>query len=185
MHKTINQQQQNHCLRPYSSLSYQGGGLNASYWRQIFTLDSVVINTQKLVGHKYSIWPTKCRLCENDKTLIRVWFSKKKSRAAKKSDGYTSGVIVPHTESYAWKYSKYDVVFEIYHQDSLKSETQQKRRTMLAKKAGNIRLSKLWNNFFRWDKANAEIFGFLTLKTILAKTKAQIIFTNGDGIVWK
>ena len=38
-HKTINQQQQN--LRTDSSLSHWGGGggLNAFYWCQIFTLD--------------------------------------------------------------------------------------------------------------------------------------------------
>ena len=51
VYKTINQQQQKHCLRTDSSLNYRGwvGGLNAFYWRQIFSLDSVVVKTQKHV----------------------------------------------------------------------------------------------------------------------------------------
>ena len=35
------------------------------------------------------------------------------SKAAKKSDGYATEVIVPHTESYAWTYSRHNVVFDI------------------------------------------------------------------------
>ena len=31
--------------------------------------------------------------------------------------------------------------------------------------------------------ANAKIFGFLAVKSILAQTNAQIIVTKGDGIV--
>ena len=44
-------QQQNHRLRTDSSLSHRGGGggvLNAYNWCQIFTLNSVVVKTQKM-----------------------------------------------------------------------------------------------------------------------------------------
>ena len=49
VHKTIDQQQQNHRLRTDNSLSYRGGGggLNVFYWRQIFSLDSVVVKVRK------------------------------------------------------------------------------------------------------------------------------------------
>ena len=43
IHKTINQQQQNHRLRTDGILSYGSGGLNAFYWRQIVAIDSVVV----------------------------------------------------------------------------------------------------------------------------------------------
>ena len=46
----------------------------------------------------------------DDTTLI----SAHSSRAAKRSDGYAPEVVVPHTESYVWKYFQYDVVFYIY-----------------------------------------------------------------------
>ena len=49
------------------------------------------------------------------------------SRAAKISQSVM--LIVPFTVYYNWKYARYDVVFDIYHQDSLKSETRQKRGT--------------------------------------------------------
>ena len=52
----------------------------------------------------------------DDTTLINA----NSSRAAKRSDGYGPGVAVPLIESYIWKYHRY-VVFDIYHQDSLKS----------------------------------------------------------------
>ena len=48
VHKTINQQQQNHCLRTNSSLSHQGRGLKCILLASnLLTLDSVVVNTQK------------------------------------------------------------------------------------------------------------------------------------------
>ena len=43
---SINQQQQNPLIRTDSGLSHWGS-LNAFYWRQMFTLDSVVVKTQK------------------------------------------------------------------------------------------------------------------------------------------
>ena len=61
-------------------------------------------------------------------------------------DGYATEVIVPHTEQYAWKYSRHDVVFGLYHKDNLKSEAWQKRGT-----DSNIRPLKSWNNFLRCD----------------------------------
>ena len=61
-------------------------------------------------------------------------------------DGYATEVIVPPTELYAWKYSRYDVVFGIYHHDNLKSKTWQKRGT-----GSNNRPLKSWNNFIRCD----------------------------------
>ena len=43
----MNQQQQNRCLRVDSR---GGGGVNALYWYKIFSLDSVVIKTQKILS---------------------------------------------------------------------------------------------------------------------------------------
>ena len=37
--------------------------------------------------------------------------------------------MVHLTVYYAWKYARYDIVFNINHQDSLKSETRQKKGT--------------------------------------------------------
>ena len=56
--KTINQQKQNRRHRTDSNLGCRevkgggggGGGLNAFYWRQIFSIYSVVVKTQKLFG---------------------------------------------------------------------------------------------------------------------------------------
>ena len=64
---------------------------------------------------------TKCRHSNNNATALINAYS---SKAAETFDG-----IVPQGESYARKYSQYDVVFDVYHQDSLKRETGQKRRT--------------------------------------------------------
>ena len=45
--KTMSQKQQNHRFRTDSSRCHGsgGGGVNAFYWRQIFALDYVVVNT--------------------------------------------------------------------------------------------------------------------------------------------
>ena len=60
---TINksQQQQNHRLRTDSSLSHRGGGgLNAFYWYQIFTLDSAVVEVQKMFSSHGGHLCVKC-----------------------------------------------------------------------------------------------------------------------------
>ena len=54
----------------------------------------------------------------DDTTLINAYAS----RGVKRSDGYAPEVVVPHTESYIWKYHIYIYIYiYIYHQDSLKS----------------------------------------------------------------
>ena len=47
LHKIMNQQQQNHLFKTESSVS-NGGGDECIYWRQIFSLDIVVIQTQNI-----------------------------------------------------------------------------------------------------------------------------------------
>ena len=93
-------------------------------------------------------------------------------------------MIVPHIESCAQKYSRVDVVFDIYRQDSLKGETRQKRGTGVRRKVvGNSRPPKSWHNFLRCDENKTEIFGFLADKIMLIQTNSQIIVTKGDYIV--
>ena len=90
---------------------------------------------------------------------------------------------VPHIESCAQKYSRVDVVFDIYRQDSLKGETRQKRGTGVRRKVvGNSRPPKSWHNFLRCDGNKTEIFGFSADKIILIQTNVQIIVTKGDDI---
>ena len=45
----MNQQQQNHRPRTDRSLSHRGLNLNPFYWRQIFALDYVAVQTQNIV----------------------------------------------------------------------------------------------------------------------------------------
>ena len=73
IHKTINQQLQNHRFRTDSSLSHRGGGggLNAFYWRQIFALDSVVVNTQRLFSSREGFL-TNAMHHHREKNLIKL-----------------------------------------------------------------------------------------------------------------
>ena len=104
--------------------------------------------------------------------------------SAKTFDNYAAEVIVPHIESCAQKYSRVDVVFDIYRQDSLKGETRLNRGTGVRRKVvGNSRPPKSWHNFLRCDENKTEIFGFLADKIILIQTNSQIIVTKGDDIV--
>ena len=80
-------------------------------------------------------------------------------------DGYATEVIVPHTEQYAWKYSRYDVLFGIYHQDNLKNVTWQKRGTAVSD------LSNHGTTSSDVKTAKAKIFGFLAVKSILAENQ--------------
>ena len=49
-------------------------------------------------------------------------------------DDYASGVIVPHIKTCAERYSRVDVVFDVYREDSLKAETRQKRGSAVDEK---------------------------------------------------
>ena len=71
------------------------------------------------------------------------------------------------------------MLYLIYHQYFLKSETQRSSPKMLV----TSDLPNHGTTSLHVMKAKAEIFGFLAVKIILAQTNAQIIVTKGDGIV--
>ena len=63
--------------------------------------------------------------------------------AAKTFDDYASEVIVPHIKTYADRYFRVDVVFDVYLENSLKAETRQKRGSEARRKVvGNSRPPK-------------------------------------------
>jgi len=65
--------------------------------------------------------------------------------AAKTFDDYASEVIVivPHIKTYAERYSRVDVVFDVYLENSLKAKTRQKRGSEARRKVvGNSRPPK-------------------------------------------
>ena len=96
---------------------------------------------------------------------------------AKTFDDYADEVIEPHIESYVKRYSRVDVVFDVYRQYSLKAETQQKSGSGARRKVvGNSRLSKSWNSFLRCDENKTELFAFLADKMITAQTNKMIFF---------
>ena len=70
--------------------------------------------------------------------------------SAKTFDDYAGEVIVPHIKTYARRYSRVDVVFDVYREYNLKAETRQKSGSR-PKVVGNSRPPKSWNRFLRCD----------------------------------
>ena len=76
-------------------------------------------------------------------------------------DDHANDIILPHIKSLAQSHSRVDVVFDVYHDDSLKGETKLKRGTGSRRKVtGNTKPPKSWNTFLRCDENKPELFGF-------------------------
>lgn len=104
--------------------------------------------------------------------------------AAKTFDDYAKDVITPYVDSYAERYTRVDVVFDIYRQDSLKSETRQKRGSGARRKVvGNSRPPKSWTSFLRCDDNKTELFAFLADKIVTTNSNKSIVATKGSEIV--
>ena len=67
-----------------------------------------------------------------------------------------------HIKTYAERYSRVDVVFDVCREDSLKAKTRQNRGSGARRKVvGNNRLPKSWNSFLRCHENKTELFSFL------------------------
>ena len=91
-----------------------------------------------------------------------------------------------HIKTYAERYSRVDVVFDVCREDSLKAKTRQKRGSGARRKVvGNSRPPKSWNSFLRCDENKTELFSFLADKMIIAQTNKinKIITIKGSDIV--
>ena len=105
-------------------------------------------------------------------------------RSSKSFDDYAKEDFLPKVESYAAKYKRVDVMFDVYKKLSLKSETRTKRgRGIRRRVTGTTKTPQNWRSFLRDDSNKTELFNFLAEKTCDANTTSTVIVTRGDGAI--
>ena len=92
--------------------------------------------------------------------------------------------IVQRIPKYATKYKETHLVFDIYMEDSLKSQTRQKRgREARRKVVDTTKTPSNWASFLRVDANKTELFGYLAKKLGSALTNNVIFITKGDSVL--
>ena len=88
-------------------------------------------------------------------------------RISKTFDEYAKLEVIPKIQTYSSKYTRTDIVFDVYKPLSLKTETRSKRgfgsHQRVTEKG---KIPKNWKSFMREDNNKTELFQFLTDKIV-------------------
>ena len=105
-------------------------------------------------------------------------------RSSKSFDDSAKEDIVPKVESYATKYKRLDIVFDVYKKLSLKSETRTKRGPGIRRKVpGTTKTPQNWRSFLRDESNKSELFNFLAVKMCDADTTSTVFVTREDNAI--
>ena len=97
---------------------------------------------------------------------------------SKTFDDYARAIVLPTIEKISSKYKRVDIVFNVYLQSSLKSETRLKRGKGVRRRvAGCNKIPKNWQSFLR-DGNKTELFHFLADCIAEMHTTSVIIVTK-------
>ena len=99
--------------------------------------------------------------------------------------------VLPKLQKYAQGHKQLHIVFDIYREDSLKSQIRQKLGTgVLHRVSGGTKISTDWASFLRNDQNKTEVFEFLADKfasmntqneTCIIVTRENMVPCNLDG----
>ena len=83
-------------------------------------------------------------------------------RTSKTFDDYAKEDIIPRVERYGDKFSRVDIVFDVYNKSSLKNEARSRRgQGMRRRVTGTSKTPTNWKGFLRDDTNKNEQFNFL------------------------
>ena len=102
-------------------------------------------------------------------------------RASKSFGDYIRQDLIPIVESYGNKFQRTHMVFDVYREDSLKSEERDKRGNGTRKRVtGNSKVPTNWRSFLRNDCNKTELFHFIADKISETQTRNPVIVTKDD-----
>jgi len=94
-------------------------------------------------------------------------------------DAYANENIMPTVQHYANKYNRTDIIFDIYEEGSLKSETRSKRGVGVRRKVTeSSKTPPNWKGFMRNSTNKTELFKFLADKIARTTTTNPVIVTK-------
>jgi hypothetical protein len=105
-------------------------------------------------------------------------------RISKTFDEYAEIEVIQKVNTYALKYSRTDIVFDVYKTSSLKAETRSKRGIGARQRVtGKGKIPKNWQNFLRDNSNKTELFQFLADKIVEHCTSNIVYVTRGETVV--
>lgn len=104
---------------------------------------------------------------------------------SKSFDEYATEDIIPKVMFYSSEYRRTDIVFDVYKQPSLKSETRSQRGSGFRRRvSGSSKRPMNWKRFLRDNDNKTELFHFLAEKIASTRTTNIVIVTRGkDALV--
>ena len=102
-------------------------------------------------------------------------------KASKTFEDYAVQDVVPKIKAYSSKYHRTDIVFDVYLNSSLKTETRSKRGTGGRQRvADKNKVPPNWKSFLRDNENKTELFGFLADKIVMLCPDNVVIVTKGE-----
>ena len=105
-------------------------------------------------------------------------------RNSKTFEEYAMFDVLPTIQAYSTKYNRTDIVFDVYHQSSLKAETRSKRgRGVRRRVTKEGKIPSNWRNFLRENDNKVELFNFLADKIAHMSSQNVVIVTKEEDAV--
>lgn len=105
-------------------------------------------------------------------------------RISKTFEEYAMFDVLPTIQAYSTKYNRTDIVFDVYHQSSLKAETRSKRgRGVRRRVTKEGKIPSNWRNFLRENDNKVELFNFLADKIGHMSSQNVVIVTKEEDAV--
>ena len=99
-------------------------------------------------------------------------------------ESYAMNEVLPKLHKYANGHKQLHIVFDVYKEDSLKSQTRQKRGTGVRRRVGGgIKTPTNWASFLRNDLNKTELFEFLAHKIASMDTQTCTTATMGNAVL--
>ena len=105
-------------------------------------------------------------------------------RTPKTFEEYARKDILPKVEYYSTKYKRTDIIFDVYHQSSLKSEARSQRGKAVRRRVtATSKTPSNWKSFLRDSTNKTELFHFLADEVSEMTTGNPVIMTKGENAI--
>ncbi|XP_014665390.1 PREDICTED: ski oncogene-like [Priapulus caudatus] len=105
-------------------------------------------------------------------------------RASKTSAEYATLDFIPKVATYAVKYKRMGIFFDVYQPSSLNAETRIKRGKGARRRVTeNGKMPRNWQSFLRDDTNKTELFEYLAMKVADVRTENTVIITKGANAI--
>jgi hypothetical protein len=99
-------------------------------------------------------------------------------------EAYANDVILPYIKSQANNCSRVDIIFDVYLENSLKSQTKKERGTGIRRKVvGSGMTPKSWSNFLRVSENKTKLFSFLAERIASLNPSKLVCVTQGENVL--